>query len=46
VPDYVGLKRELEKLAEPGDAILGMGARDPDLPLFAKSLVAEWKMTP
>ncbi len=43
VPDYAALKHELEQCAKPGDAILGMGARDPELPLFAKRLVAEWK---
>ncbi|VGO18888.1 Mur ligase domain-containing protein [Pontiella sulfatireligans] len=44
VPDYTILKTELEQRAKPGEAILGMGARDPELPLFAKRLVAEWKM--
>lgn len=43
VPNYTALKHELEQCAKPGDAILGMGARDPELPLFAKRLVAEWK---
>jgi len=43
VPDYAALKQGLELCAKPGDAILGMGARDPELPLFAKRLVAEWK---
>jgi UDP-N-acetylmuramate--alanine ligase len=43
VPDYVALKHELEHSAKAGDAILGMGARDPELPQFAKKLVAEWK---
>ncbi len=43
VPDYESLKRELEQRAARGDAILGMGARDPQLPLFAKRLVSEWK---
>ena len=41
VADYDALKRELEQCAEPGDAILGMGARDPELPLFAKRLVSK-----
>ncbi len=41
VADYDTLKRELEQCAEPGDAILGMGARDPELPLFAKRLVSK-----
>jgi len=43
VPDYKALKDELEARAHPGDAILGMGARDPELPLFARRLVEEWK---
>ncbi len=43
VPDYAALKYGLEQRAKPGDAILGMGARDPELPLFAQKLVAEWK---
>jgi UDP-N-acetylmuramate--alanine ligase len=45
VPDYRTLKSELEVRAHSGDAILGMGARDPELPLFAKQLVAEWKVS-
>lgn len=40
--NYTELKHELENCAQAGDAILGMGARDPELPLFAKRLVAEW----
>ena len=43
VPDYATLKTALERCAEPGDTILGMGARDPELPLFAKRLVGQWK---
>jgi UDP-N-acetylmuramate--alanine ligase len=43
VPDYSLLKHKLEQCATAGDAILGMGARDPELPLFSKKLVAEWK---
>lgn len=43
VQDYPALKRELEQHAIAGDAILGMGARDPELPIFAKRLVKEWK---
>jgi len=43
VPDYDVLQDELEARAQPGDAILGMGARDPELPLFARKLVEEWK---
>jgi len=42
VPDYGVLQEELKQRARPGDAILGMGARDPQLPLFTKKLVAEW----
>ena len=45
VPDYGTLKQELENRAAAGDAILGMGARDPKLPLFAKQLVSEWKIS-
>jgi UDP-N-acetylmuramate--alanine ligase len=45
VPDYDTLKQELESRAADGDAILGMGARDPRLPLFAKQLVTEWKIS-
>lgn len=44
VQDYPLLKKELKKNTTSGDAILGMGARDPELPLFAKRLVNEWKM--
>ena len=42
VTDYEVLQRELKARVEPGDAVLGMGARDPELPRFAKRLVAEW----
>lgn len=41
--NYNELKNELEQVATSGDAILGMGARDPELPRFAKRLVEEWK---
>ena len=37
VPDYAVLQERLAA-AQPGDAILGMGARDPELPLFARRL--------
>ncbi len=37
VSDYDALERELTA-AQRGDAILGMGARDPDLPLFARKI--------
>jgi len=43
VPNYGVLKDKLEHCAASGNAILGMGARDPELPLFAKRLVTEWK---
>ncbi|HEY5621913.1 MAG TPA: Mur ligase domain-containing protein [Pontiella sp.] len=43
VPDYETLKNRLQECARSGHAILGMGARDPELPLFAKRMVAEWK---
>lgn len=43
VPDYASLKLELERSVRDGDAILGMGARDPELPRFANRLVREWK---
>lgn len=45
-PDYNVLKLELEARAQAGDAILGMGARDPELPLFSKKLVEQWKKIP
>ncbi len=41
VPDYSALKQKLESCAVAGDTILGMGARDPQLPLFAQQLVTE-----
>lgn len=37
VPDYTVLAERLA-VAQRGDAILGMGARDPELPLFARRL--------
>lgn len=39
VADYAALEHELAA-AKSGDAILGMGARDPDLPKFARKLAA------
>ena len=45
VDNYTLLKSKLEQCAEIGNAILGMGARDPELPLFAKRLVTQWKKT-
>ncbi|MDF7797991.1 Mur ligase domain-containing protein [Pontiellaceae bacterium B1224] len=44
MPDYAALKAELTAVAKSGDAILGMGARDPELPLFSRRLVDEWKI--
>ncbi|MEE9368587.1 MAG: Mur ligase domain-containing protein [Pontiella sp.] len=45
VQNYDTLKNELEARAVSGDAILGMGARDPELPVFANRLVTEWKLS-
>ena len=45
INDYTELKLQLETCTKAGDAILGMGARDPELPLFAKKLVTQWKKT-
>lgn len=39
VNDYAGLEARLLAAVRPGDAILGMGARDPELPSFARRLV-------
>ncbi|WP_372844950.1 Mur ligase domain-containing protein [Pontiella sp.] len=44
VQNYEALQAELRRRAAPGDAILGMGARDPELPRFAKRLVTEWSI--
>ena len=41
VEDYEALQHRLEQHAASGDAILGMGARDPELPIFAKRLVTQ-----
>lgn len=43
VQDYATLQTELGLCAKTGDAVLGMGARDLELPLFVKHLVEEWK---
>ncbi len=40
VGDYSALRARLEAGAQPGDVILGMGARDPELPRFARALAA------
>lgn len=39
VEDYETLKRRLRTLMRPGDVILGMGARDPELPVFLRRLL-------
>jgi UDP-N-acetylmuramate--alanine ligase len=39
VKDYETLRVRLKKTARPGDAILCMGARDPELPLFARQML-------
>ncbi|HEY5654109.1 MAG TPA: Mur ligase domain-containing protein [Pontiella sp.] len=45
VQDYGVLQNKLKARASAGDAILGMGARDPELPLFAKRLLNTWKIS-
>jgi UDP-N-acetylmuramate--alanine ligase len=42
VPDYNHLERRLNELAGPQTTILGMGARDPHLPIFANKLTQSW----
>lgn len=39
VKDYEALQARLTKTARPGDSILCMGARDPELPLFARQML-------
>lgn len=39
VPDYGTLRGKLKSLLRSGDVVLGMGARDPDLPVFLKRLL-------
>ena len=41
VSDYAVLFQSLREEARPGDVILCMGARDPELPLFARRLVED-----
>jgi UDP-N-acetylmuramate--alanine ligase len=43
VPDYPALKEQLQQKARSGDCILGMGARDPELPRFSQQLLQTWK---
>lgn len=40
-PGYADLQADLLRQAESGDVVLLMGARDPELPLFAHRLVAQ-----
>jgi len=42
VENYEALRSDLLKSAKPGDVILFMGARDPDLPVFARSFIFEF----
>ncbi len=41
VPDYAALRARLASEVRAGDAILGMGARDPELPRFARRLASQ-----
>jgi len=43
VADYSTLQKQLEQKAQSGDSILGMGARDPELPRFSQQLLQTWK---
>ncbi|MFC1461078.1 UDP-N-acetylmuramate--L-alanine ligase [Verrucomicrobiota bacterium] len=43
VPDYDELVSRLLNRVKPGDVVLFMGARDPDLPVVARRFVAELK---
>lgn len=36
--DYAALRARLDAETQPGDTLLGMGARDPELPRFARAL--------
>ncbi len=42
VTGYTELQRHLCRLCNPGDVVLGMGARDPDLSRFLKQLASAW----
>lgn len=42
LPDYQTLERRLLATGRHGDTILGMGARDPELPRFARQLIRRW----
>ena len=39
VADYPALQARLLAEAQAGDVVLGMGARDPQLPRFARNLI-------
>jgi len=39
VPDYTLLRNNIRSLMKPGDTVIGMGARDPELPEFLRSLL-------
>ncbi len=38
VPDFTDLEQRLRAAVQPGDVVLSMGARDPELPVFARRL--------
>lgn len=40
-PDYAALRARLDAETQPGDTLLGMGARDPELPRFARALAQD-----
>lgn len=42
IENYEALRSDLLKSVKAGDAVLFMGARDPDLPVFARSFVFEF----
>ncbi len=41
--DYPALAAELRQALRPGDALLFLGARDPELPRFARNFLAEFR---
>lgn len=43
VADYAELRAALRPALRPGDALLFMGARDPELPRFARDFLAEFR---
>ena len=42
--DYEQLENELLQQVQPGDAVIGMGARDPQLPVFARHLAEQFRL--